>query len=59
MHLEASQMKPLRLLFEFTKLDHQSNTDIREIFEVLNMVETYTTVNRSGELYIEKFRGTQ
>jgi CHAD domain-containing protein len=60
-HLEASHMKHLRLLFEFTKLGHQRNTDIKETFEVLNRWKMYTIVNRSGELYsyIEKFRDIQ
>jgi hypothetical protein len=37
--LEAAQMRFLKPLSGFTRLDHQRNADIREKFQVLNIVE--------------------
>jgi hypothetical protein len=37
--LEAAQIKLLRPLLGFTKLDHQRNTDIRERLHVKNIME--------------------
>jgi hypothetical protein len=46
--LEAAQMRFLRPLLGFTRLDHQRNSDIRQKLEVDNIIEDYTRRNGTG-----------
>jgi hypothetical protein len=61
--LETAQIKYLRLLLGFTKLDHESNTDVWERLQVENIVEDKRdyqenykrTYIKNAEIQINKF----
>jgi hypothetical protein len=55
--LEAAQMRFLRPLLGFTRLDHQRNADIREKLQVLNAVEEIQKYQQNWKLMI--FHKTQ
>jgi hypothetical protein len=46
--LQAAQMRFLRPLLGFTRLDHQRNSDIRQKLEVDNIVEDIKFSRRNG-----------
>jgi hypothetical protein len=54
--LEAAQMKFLRPLLGFTKLDHQRNAEIRERPHVQNIVEDICDYQKNKKKHLERMQ---
>jgi hypothetical protein len=55
-HLQAAQMRFLKPLIGYTKLDRQRNVDIRERLRVQSIVEEIQTYQRKWKEHVERMQ---